>query len=77
MVTKKLWLAQASEIVSLSGEAIVVGVAESMAARATLVRTTNGAMDLQNLSSLLRRLPPRQEKVIGLYFGLGCRRAHT
>ena len=36
MATKKLWLAQASEIVSLSGQALVVGVAEPMAARGTL-----------------------------------------
>jgi Sigma-70, region 4 len=34
-------------------------------------------MDLQQISSLLRRLPPRQEKVIRLRFGLGCRRAHS
>jgi hypothetical protein len=40
------------------------------------VAMTNGAMDLQRIFSLLRRLPPWQEKVIRLRFGLGCRRAH-
>ena len=34
-------------------------------------------MDLHRLSGLLRKLSPRQEKVIRLYFGLGCARPHS
>jgi DNA-directed RNA polymerase sigma subunit (sigma70/sigma32) len=34
-------------------------------------------MDLKRISEILRRLPPRQEKVIRLYFGLGCQRSHS
>ena len=34
-------------------------------------------MDLKRISEILRRLPPRQEKVIRLYFGLGCQRPHS
>jgi DNA-directed RNA polymerase sigma subunit (sigma70/sigma32) len=34
-------------------------------------------MDLQRISGLLRKLSPRQEKVIRLYFGLGCRQSHS
>ena len=34
-------------------------------------------MDLQRLSGLLRKLSPRQEKVLRLYFGLGCERPHS
>jgi DNA-directed RNA polymerase sigma subunit (sigma70/sigma32) len=34
-------------------------------------------MDLQRISRLLRRLSPRQEKVMRLYFGLGCERPHA
>jgi len=29
-------------------------------------------MDLQGVSGRLRKLSPQQEKVIRLYFGLGC-----
>jgi DNA-directed RNA polymerase sigma subunit (sigma70/sigma32) len=29
-------------------------------------------MDLTRISEILRMLQPRQEKVIRLYFGLGC-----
>ena len=31
-------------------------------------------MDLRLVSGLLRKLSPRQEKVLRLYFGLGCER---
>jgi hypothetical protein len=31
-------------------------------------------MDLQDVSGRLRKLSPQQEKVIRLYFGLGCER---
>jgi DNA-directed RNA polymerase sigma subunit (sigma70/sigma32) len=34
-------------------------------------------MDLNGISEILRMLPPRQEKVIRLYFGLGCQRPHS
>ena len=34
-------------------------------------------MDLNRLSGLLRKLSPRQEKVLRLYFGLGCERPHS
>jgi RNA polymerase primary sigma factor len=34
-------------------------------------------MDLPRISELLRKLSPRQEKVLRLYFGLGCRRCHS
>ena len=34
-------------------------------------------MDLQRISGLLRKLSPRQEKVIRLFFGLGCQRPHS
>jgi DNA-directed RNA polymerase sigma subunit (sigma70/sigma32) len=34
-------------------------------------------MDLQRISGLLRKLSPRQEKVIRLYFGLGCQQSHS
>jgi DNA-directed RNA polymerase sigma subunit (sigma70/sigma32) len=34
-------------------------------------------MDLQYISGLLRQLSPRQEKVIRLFFGLGCQRPHS
>ena len=33
-------------------------------------------MDLNRISEILRMLQPRQEKVIRLYFGLGCQRSH-
>jgi len=33
-------------------------------------------MDLQDVSERLRKLSPQQEKVIRLYFGLGCERPH-
>ena len=34
-------------------------------------------MDLTRISEILRMLRPRQEKVIRLYFGLGCQRPHS
>ena len=34
-------------------------------------------MDLTGISEILRMLQPRQEKVIRLYFGLGCQRPHS
>jgi hypothetical protein len=34
-------------------------------------------MDINRISELLRKLSPRQEKVIRLYFGLGCQRSHS
>jgi hypothetical protein len=34
-------------------------------------------MDLARISGLLRSLSPRQEKVVRLYFGLGCERPHS
>jgi hypothetical protein len=34
-------------------------------------------MDINGISELLRKLSPRQEKVIRLYFGLGCQRSHS
>jgi DNA-directed RNA polymerase sigma subunit (sigma70/sigma32) len=34
-------------------------------------------MDLKRISEILRMLPPRQEKVIRLFFGLGCQRPHS
>jgi DNA-directed RNA polymerase sigma subunit (sigma70/sigma32) len=34
-------------------------------------------MDGKRIGELLRKLSPRQEKVIRLYFGLGCQRSHS
>jgi DNA-directed RNA polymerase sigma subunit (sigma70/sigma32) len=34
-------------------------------------------MDMDRVSRLLRGLRPRQEKVLRLYFGLGCERPHS
>ena len=34
-------------------------------------------MDTDRISELLRGLRPRQEKVLRLYFGLGCERPHS
>ena len=34
-------------------------------------------MDLTRMSEILRMLQPRQEKVIRLFFGLGCQRPHS
>ena len=34
-------------------------------------------MDLAHIAARLRKLTPRQEKVIRLYFGLGCQRRHS
>jgi DNA-directed RNA polymerase sigma subunit (sigma70/sigma32) len=34
-------------------------------------------VDLKRISELLRMLNPEQEKVIRLYFGLGCQRPHS
>jgi DNA-directed RNA polymerase sigma subunit (sigma70/sigma32) len=34
-------------------------------------------VDLQHISGLLRKLSPRQERVIRLFFGLGCQRPHS
>lgn len=33
--------------------------------------------DAEDVSRILRKLTPQQEKVVRLYFGLGCRRAHS
>jgi hypothetical protein len=40
-------------------------------------KTYTAQMDLNGISEILRMLPPRQEKVIRLYFGLGCQRPHS
>jgi hypothetical protein len=34
-------------------------------------------VERDRISELLRQLPAQQEKVIRLYFGLGCRRPHS
>ena len=34
-------------------------------------------VDLERISELLRRLKPEQEKVIRLFFGLGCQRPYS
>ena len=34
-------------------------------------------MDLAQIAGPLRKLTPRQEKVIRLYYGLGCQRPHA
>jgi len=34
-------------------------------------------LDLNRFFEILRMLQPRQEKVIRLYFGLGCQRCHS
>src|SRR5450631_2437208 len=34
-------------------------------------------MDLTRISEILRMLQPRQEKVIRMYFGLGCQQSHS
>ena len=34
-------------------------------------------MNLDDTAALLRKLPAQQEKVVRLYFGLGCRRPHS
>jgi RNA polymerase primary sigma factor len=34
-------------------------------------------VDLDHLAGLLRKLSPQQEKVIRMYFGLGCERPHS
>jgi DNA-directed RNA polymerase sigma subunit (sigma70/sigma32) len=34
-------------------------------------------MTMEQISDLLRTLPPRQEKAIRLCYGLGCRRPHS
>ena len=40
-------------------------------------RKTRRPLDLDRISGLLRGLRPQQEKVIRLYFGLGCQRPHS
>ena len=40
-------------------------------------RKRGEAVDMEGISRLLRGLPPMQEKVLRLYFGLGCKRTHT
>ena len=40
-------------------------------------RKKGEAVDMEGISRLLRGLPPMQEKVLRLYFGLGCKRTHT
>lgn len=37
----------------------------------------NMGPDQERLSEILRRLTPQQEKLIRLYFGLGCKRSHS
>ena len=37
----------------------------------------NMGPDPERLSEVLRKLTPQQEKVVRLYFGLGCRRSHS
>jgi hypothetical protein len=39
-------------------------------------RKRGEAVDMEGISRL-RGLPPMQEKVLRLYFGLGCKRTHT
>ena len=39
--------------------------------------TMNMKADSERLSKILRRLTPRQEKVVRLHFGLGCKRSHS
>jgi DNA-directed RNA polymerase sigma subunit (sigma70/sigma32) len=34
-------------------------------------------VDMEGINRRLRRLPPMQEKVLRLFFGLGCERTHT
>ena len=34
-------------------------------------------MDIEGICQLLRKLRPRQEKVLRLYLGLGCERPHS
>ena len=41
------------------------------------VPKTSRPLDLDRISGLLRGLRPQQEKVIRLYFGLGCQRPHS
>jgi len=36
-----------------------------------------GRVDMDRISELLRMLNPEQEKVVRLYFGLGCQRPHS
>src|ERR1039458_7152378 len=40
-------------------------------------RKRDDAVDMEGISRLLRGLPQMQEKVLRLYFGLGCKRTHT
>ena len=35
------------------------------------------AIDLNRVAGLLKTLNPTQEKVVRLYFGLGCQRSHS
>ena len=35
------------------------------------------AIDLNRVAGLLQTLNPTQEKVVRLYFGLGCQRSHS
>ena len=35
------------------------------------------ALDRNRVAGLLKTLQPRQEKVVRLYFGLGCQRSHS
>ena len=35
------------------------------------------AIDRNRVAGLLKTLQPRQEKVVRLYFGLGCQRSHS
>jgi hypothetical protein len=38
-----------------------------------LTGIANGRIDGKRIGELLRKLPPEQEKVVRLYFGLGCK----
>jgi DNA-directed RNA polymerase sigma subunit (sigma70/sigma32) len=40
-------------------------------------RKKGEAADMEGISRRLRGLAPMQEKVLRLYFGLGCERTHT
>jgi RNA polymerase primary sigma factor len=34
-------------------------------------------MDSKRIGELLRKLPPKQEKVVRMHYGLGCERPHS
>jgi hypothetical protein len=45
--------------------------------RESVFQKTRRSLDLDRISGLLRGLRPQHEKVIRLYFGLGCQRPHS